>query len=590
MKTEKLTLSKLYKNSLLLVVLLALLNNSYGQMTWTEVQTPVSDFLEKVYFVNDEVGWTYTANGKLLKSETEGLSWEVVYDDPSSSFWGMHWADENHGFAGGIETFIRTTDGGETWEDISFGDVNNQYDAVFFLDSLVGYVGVFNGASTPYLAVHKTVDGGENWDLTTYNLGGAIIHNFDFIDEDHGWLGSSGTLAYTTDGGDNWTQSITGSGEAYEWVDILDMDNAWAPTDSGEVNFTSDGTTWGYVDLTANDKVEQVEMLNSNFGVAVGEMDNLWFYNGSTWNLVNGVTGGEDIYGIWIEHSSSMWLSATNGKIYRGQVTPSDAKLGVSNLQDTICGETRVPIMAEIENQGDYTINDLNFDIYIDDVLFGSYPWSGNLTSTQIESIPLDTITISSFSTLKVEVNGDTVTYNNRVEHVFNYISDETVSVVSPVSGCVGETITLEASGGLSYLWYQAGEDGGDISADSEIDIELRAQDYYFVLIKQAYCQFQDSILIEFTSCANMNAFSPNNDGVNDFLFIEGLENAGNNIVAVFNRWGDAVNNYNNYDNEEVVWRGESFNGKALAAGTYYIVVNFDSGVEPYVIWVQIVR
>jgi photosystem II stability/assembly factor-like uncharacterized protein len=135
---------QLLKELTLILSLLACANGALAQLTWTGIQTPVTNDLEKVTFVNGEVGWTYTSNGKILKSEDEGMSWQIVYSDTSKSFWGMHWLNENTGYFSGIEVFIKTTDGGQTWQDMSFGDPANQYDCVFFVDEMIGYVAVFN--------------------------------------------------------------------------------------------------------------------------------------------------------------------------------------------------------------------------------------------------------------------------------------------------------------------------------------------------------------------------------------------------------------------------------------------------------------
>jgi gliding motility-associated-like protein len=187
-------------------------------------------------------------------------------------------------------------------------------------------------------------------------------------------------------------------------------------------------------------------------------------------------------------------------------------------------------------------------------------------------------------------MQSDSVTYNNRIEHDFNYISEQSVAVVSPILGCPGEVVELEASGGLTYLWYQADDNGGDLEGGSTVSVELGTQEFYFVLIKQAFCQFQDSIIIDFSACRSANAFSPNNDAINDFLFIEGLSAGDNNSVTIFNRWGDEVNYYPGYDNEDIVWRGENVSGGDLPEGTYYIVVTFNGTASPFTFWAQMVR
>lgn len=78
------------------------------------------------------------------------------------------------------------------------------------------------------------------------------------------------------------------------------------------------------------------------------------------------------------------------------------------------------------------------------------------------------------------------------------------------------------------------------------------------------------------------NALSPNGDGLNEVLFIEYialLEEAKNNTVRIFNRWGDVVYEAENYNNTSIAFRGISTSGDAIPAGTYFYRIDFKSGL-----------
>jgi gliding motility-associated-like protein len=79
------------------------------------------------------------------------------------------------------------------------------------------------------------------------------------------------------------------------------------------------------------------------------------------------------------------------------------------------------------------------------------------------------------------------------------------------------------------------------------------------------------------------NGFSPNNDGVNDFLTIEGIEKFPNNTVSVFDVSGRELHQSKGYKNN---WDGKS-NGKMLLEGTYYYVIEDGEG-ETYMGYIQI--
>ncbi len=74
---------------------------------------------------------------------------------------------------------------------------------------------------------------------------------------------------------------------------------------------------------------------------------------------------------------------------------------------------------------------------------------------------------------------------------------------------------------------------------------------------------------------------TPNGDGKNDFLFIRGVENALNNSLRIFNRWGVAVYEGENYNNQNNVFVGRS-NGRStlssedfLPAGIYFYIFEY---------------
>lgn len=65
------------------------------------------------------------------------------------------------------------------------------------------------------------------------------------------------------------------------------------------------------------------------------------------------------------------------------------------------------------------------------------------------------------------------------------------------------------------------------------------------------------------------NAISPNNDNINDYFQIKGIENYPNNKVLVYSRWGNLVFEEISYQN---TWDG-NWNGKNLPDGTYFYVL-----------------
>lgn len=72
---------------------------------------------------------------------------------------------------------------------------------------------------------------------------------------------------------------------------------------------------------------------------------------------------------------------------------------------------------------------------------------------------------------------------------------------------------------------------------------------------------------------------TPNNDGINDFLVLDGVEESPNNLLKIFNRWGRAVYTKENYRND---FNGRSNTGlvlrkgKILPVGLYFYVIEYE--------------
>ncbi len=86
-------------------------------------------------------------------------------------------------------------------------------------------------------------------------------------------------------------------------------------------------------------------------------------------------------------------------------------------------------------------------------------------------------------------------------------------------------------------------------------------------------CQVQSFTTI--TQDDTQYGFSPNDDGINDFWTIDGIESVLDNTVQIYNRWGDLVFQIKGYDNASNVFSGTAnmktgMGADQLPSGTYF--------------------
>lgn len=75
------------------------------------------------------------------------------------------------------------------------------------------------------------------------------------------------------------------------------------------------------------------------------------------------------------------------------------------------------------------------------------------------------------------------------------------------------------------------------------------------------------------------SGITPNADGDNDYWHIGNIDlpQFADNVVQIFNRWGDEVWTARGYNNQEVRWEGQGKQSGNLPDGTYFYVVEVNN-------------
>lgn len=153
---------------------------------------------------------------------------------------------------------------------------------------------------------------------------------------------------------------------------------------------------------------------------------------------------------------------------------------------------------------------------------------------------------------------------------------------------CPEQRLLLDAgTNGAKYQWST-----NDIG--SMLEIGEGKQTIWVDVTTDKGCVTRDSINIAICDYANWikdfdipNAFTPNGDNDNDTWKLEWLNFFPQATIEIYDRWGRMVFRSKGFPSEG--WNGKS-NGKPLPMDSYHFIINIESGVEPIVGNVTIIR
>ncbi|MFW5657647.1 MAG: gliding motility-associated C-terminal domain-containing protein, partial [Bacteroidota bacterium] len=132
-----------------------------------------------------------------------------------------------------------------------------------------------------------------------------------------------------------------------------------------------------------------------------------------------------------------------------------------------------------------------------------------------------------------------------------------------------------------SVVWYALEDDvsiadAGATYANFVFPYE-NYQNYTLIYrINNGLCYASDTLSITMKDILYPNAFSPNGDGINDYFYIEGIDDEVNKKLTVINPWGNIVFTEPNYTSDNR-WDGKDMDGRDLPEGTYYYIFETDN-------------
>lgn len=161
----------------------------------------------------------------------------------------------------------------------------------------------------------------------------------------------------------------------------------------------------------------------------------------------------------------------------------------------------------------------------------------------------------------------DTSIQDVSIDNFVPFAGNDTVIVV-------GESINFNAQGGSIFTWSPATNLNTIFGPNPQGTYPRVGKFDYVVDIKSDYgCEGKDDISVLVVSGPRLfmpSGFTPNGDGLNDYLRPLTAGYAELNYFRVFNRWGELVYEGNNLSRG---WDGK-FNGKNAEVGTYFWVMS----------------
>jgi gliding motility-associated-like protein len=141
------------------------------------------------------------------------------------------------------------------------------------------------------------------------------------------------------------------------------------------------------------------------------------------------------------------------------------------------------------------------------------------------------------------------------------------------------ENMTVSGTGG-TYTWYSDNALSLVLGTGSTLmPIDVNGTNYYYVTETLNGCEGPAStVTITIQDCEIIvpTAITPNGDGVHDTWEIVDLDDVyPNNVVTVFNRWGNIIYQSTKGNYAGKPWDG-TYEGNALPVASYYFVIDFN--------------
>lgn len=321
-----------YKTLVILFALICLSGELFSaDTTWVRVPTPTTKWLYRCAFPDSLNGWVVGDSGIIIHTTNSGATWavqnshiEFFIQDVFFLNSRLGWAIANDFFFRG-STILSTTNSGANWQAVRYPDTTVVIYTIYYLDSLVGYMGGYFGV------ILKTTNSGSSWFRVSSDssyVSNFPINKFAFLNPQYGLacggiIDVAGVVWFTTNYGLNW-KSFSTAPEPLNDIMWRDSQNAYVA--GGDYEFggsflhsSNKGIDWAYIPTNIFGVGQAVTFrtyrqiwipLGFSQRYAISED------TGRTWTeyLVPDTCAFYDMY---FADSLRGWTIGTNGAVYR---------------------------------------------------------------------------------------------------------------------------------------------------------------------------------------------------------------------------------------------------------------------------------
>jgi len=224
-------------------------------------------------------------------------------------------------------------------------------------------------------------------------------------------------------------------------------------------------------------------------------------------------------------------------------------KVDCSGLNDTITRKIWIADSGSFLGKDTSSCNVLSLQLGIDEMYGVNYLWNTGARSSRI------TTNTNGLFWLELDQNGckvrDSINVTTRPKPLVNIGNDTTICLNKPVVLSINSTAT-------SYLWN---------TGETTRSITVNTIGTYYATVTQNACTASDTLQVVSGDCDIFipNAFTPNDDGTNDYFSVLGSMITHDFSLKIYNRYGQVIFSTRNIGDK---WDG-TYKGKKMPVGVY---------------------